>query len=411
MLMQTLSKDLDERIEKIVSLRFFNHITPYDVIRWLCNFDDSDVELAVQLLEHVLYLRDNDVKKRLNDSFLSLPKNKTKHIVPLGNPGKSGVAVSYWIQGLFKRKAKYYSDIERFLDYRNSTSWNKKRNIIVFVDDFIGSGNSVVTALSVDEKLRAEVIEDANAGIAYIISSVIMRDGVDLIKSKIPNINVIGDMQCKGFDPHENLFGSYVKTKNIREMCYKYGTQLYPNSPLGYKNTQSLVLMQHSSPNNSIPVLWSNQKYNGMDWVPLVPRDNLLKVKRAYNDRNTVYRWLVCLKDLFAAPDADIDLKHLFTRNNLELVFIFICLVKKKSEAVIINSMGVSCVEMEFLWREGIRKQLWDSQHKPTNFAIGRYKEAIKMYHILDVEAQKYDESNFEERDYIYIPETFKGVK
>lgn len=34
---------------------FYNQITPYDVIRWLFNFDDEDVELAVQLLEHVIF--------------------------------------------------------------------------------------------------------------------------------------------------------------------------------------------------------------------------------------------------------------------------------------------------------------------------------------------------------------------
>lgn len=45
--MQTLSKEIEKRIEDIVSVRFYNQITPYDVIRWLFNFDDEDVELAV----------------------------------------------------------------------------------------------------------------------------------------------------------------------------------------------------------------------------------------------------------------------------------------------------------------------------------------------------------------------------
>lgn len=41
--MQTLSKEIEKRIENIVSVRFYNQITPYDVIRWLFNFDDEDV--------------------------------------------------------------------------------------------------------------------------------------------------------------------------------------------------------------------------------------------------------------------------------------------------------------------------------------------------------------------------------
>lgn len=82
---------------------FYNQITPYDVIRWLFNFDDEDVELAVQLLEHVIFLRDDDVKGRLYDQIVKLPNDRRKHIVPLGKSGKSGAAISYWIHGLMRR--------------------------------------------------------------------------------------------------------------------------------------------------------------------------------------------------------------------------------------------------------------------------------------------------------------------
>ena len=101
--MQTLLKEIEKRIEDIVSVRFYNQITPYDVIRWLFNFDDEDVELAVQLLEHVVFLRDDDVKGRLYDQIVKLPNDRRKHIVPLGKPGKSGAAISYWIHGLMRR--------------------------------------------------------------------------------------------------------------------------------------------------------------------------------------------------------------------------------------------------------------------------------------------------------------------
>ena len=52
--MKSFSKELENRIEKVISMRFYNLITPYEIIRWLCNFDDEDVELAIQLLEHVV---------------------------------------------------------------------------------------------------------------------------------------------------------------------------------------------------------------------------------------------------------------------------------------------------------------------------------------------------------------------
>ena len=149
-------------------------------------------------------------------------------------------------------------------------------------------------------------------------------------------------------------------------MCYKYGEQLYKDWPLGFKNTQSLVLMQHSSPNNTIPVLWSDNQYQGRNWNPLVPRNNLLKIKRAYTDRNSVYRWLSCLKKIFVGGSESVDFGLLFTKSNFNLVFILICLIRRKSEAFIFNAMGISLVEMDCLWQEGIDKKIWDSKHKPT---------------------------------------------
>ena len=416
MYMQTLSKEIEKRIEDIVSVRFYNQITPYDVIRWLFNFDDEDVELAVQLLEHVVFLRDDDVKGRLYEQVMKLPKDRTKHIVPLGKPGKSGAAISYWIHGLMKRKdlqsMNFHSSVEAFISYRNSVAWETLNDAVVYVDDFIGSGGSVVTALSLDEKIvRPEVLSDACSGRLYVVAAIVMDNGYSKITQDISGAIILGDMHCKGFDPHKKVFGSYFKTKAVREMCYKYGEQLYKGWPLGFENTQSLVLMQHSSPNNTVPVLWSDKQYQGRNWIPLVPRNNLLKIERAYIDRNSVYRWLSCLKKIFVGESESVDFGLLFTKSNFNLVFILICLIRRKSEAFIYNAMGISYMEMERLWQEGMDKGIWDSKHKPTSLALTEYKDAMKRYKILRDEGRQEFSPILDEKDNIYIPETFRGVK
>lgn len=414
--MQTLSKEIEKRIENIVSVRFYNQITPYDVIRWLFNFDDEDVELAVQLLEHVVFLRDDDVKGRLYEQVMKLPKDRTKHIVPLGKPGKSGAAISYWIHGLMKRNdlqsMNFHSSVEAFISYRNSVAWETLNDVVVYVDDFIGSGGSVVDALSLDKKrVRPEVLSDACSGRLNVVAAIVMDNGYSKITKDISGAVILGDSQCKGFDPHKNVFGSYFKSKAVREMCYKYGEQLYKDCPLGYKNTQSLVLMQHSSPNNTVPVLWSNNQYQGRNWIPLVPRNNLLKIKRAYTDRTSVYRWLSCLKKIIVGGSKYVDFSLLFTKSNFNLVFILICLIRRKSEAFIYNAMGISFVEMEHLWQEGMDKGIWDSKHNPTSLALNEYKDAMKRYKILRDEGRQEFSLFLDEKDNIYIPETFRGVK
>lgn len=414
--MQTLSNEIEKRIEDIVSVRFYNQITPYDVIRWLFNFDDEDVELAVQLLEHVVFLRDDDVKGRLYEQVMKLPKDRTKHIVPLGKPGKSGAAISYWIHGLMKRNdlqsMNFHSSLEAFISYRNSVAWETLNDVVVYVDDFIGSGGSVVEALSLDKKrVRPEVLSDACTGRLYVVAAIVMDNGYSKITKDISGAVILGDSHCKGFDPHKKIFGSYFKTKAVREMCYKYGEQLYKGCPLGYKNTQSLVLMQHSSPNNTVLVLWSDNQYQGRIWTPLVPRNNLLKIGRAYTDRNSVYRWLSCLKKIFVGGSESVDFGLLFTKSNFNLVFILICLIRRKSEVFIYNAMGISFVEMERLWQEGMDKGIWDSKHNPTSLALNEYKDAMKRYKILRDEGRKEFSLILDEKDNIYIPETFRGVK
>lgn len=414
--MQTLSNEIEKRIEDIVSVRFYNQITPYDVIRWLFNFDDEDVELAVQLLEHVVFLRDDDVKGRLYEQVMKLPKNRTKHIVPLGKPGKSGAAISYWIHGLMKRNdlqsMNFHSSVEAFISYRNSVEWETLKDVVVYVDDFIGSGGSVVTALSLEEKIvRPEVLSDASSGRLYVVAAIVMDNGYSKITKDISGAVILGDSHYKGFDPHKKVFGSYFKTKAVREMCYKYGEQLYKGWPLGFENTQSLVLMQHSSPNNTIPVLWSDNQYQGRNWNPLMPRNNLLKIERAYTDRNSVYRWLSCLKKIFVGGSESVDFGLLFTKSNFNLVFILICLIRRKSEAFIYNAMGISFVEMERLWQEGMDKGIWDSKHNPTSLALNEYQDAMKRYKILRDEGRQEFSLILDEKDNIYIPETFRGVK
>lgn len=188
--MQTLSKEIEKRIEDIVSVRFYNQITPYDVIRWLFNFEDEDVELAVQLLEHVVFLRDDDIKGRLYEQILKLPNDTRKHIVPLGKPGKSGAAVSYWIHGLMKRNdlqsMNFHSSVEAFISYRNSAAWETLNDVVVYVDDFIGSGGSVVDALSLEENIvRPEVLSDASSGRLYVVAAVVMDNGYSEITKDI----------------------------------------------------------------------------------------------------------------------------------------------------------------------------------------------------------------------------------
>ena len=74
------------------------------------------------------------------------------------------------------------------------------------------------------------------------------------------------------------------------------------------------------------------------------------------------------------------------------------------------NVMGISLVEMERLWQEVMDKGIWDIKHKPNSLALNEYKDAIKRYKLLRDEGRQ-EFRIWDEKDNIYIPETFRGVK
>lgn len=51
------------------------------------------------------------------------------------------------------------------------------------------------------------------------------------------------------------------------------GSQLEKRHPLGYEDSQALVVFPDTVPNNTLPILYKQgRKYQGRDWIPLFRR-------------------------------------------------------------------------------------------------------------------------------------------
>lgn len=59
-----------------------------------------------------------------------------------------------------------------------------------------------------------------------------------------------------------------------RDLCERYGARLLPEDPLGYKNGQLLVGFHHNTPDNTLPVIWSDDVPYGSQarWEPAFRR-------------------------------------------------------------------------------------------------------------------------------------------
>lgn len=59
-----------------------------------------------------------------------------------------------------------------------------------------------------------------------------------------------------------------------RDLCERYGARLWPDDPLGYKDGQLLVGFHHNTPDNTLPIIWSDNIPAGghVRWEPAFRR-------------------------------------------------------------------------------------------------------------------------------------------
>ena len=406
------SLEQQEYIEDIISTRLNSSIKYSHVLRWLSNFDDSEQDLATEILSKIDYSP--------YDRILSVVQSKIKRIAlkpmgkcvfsPIGESGKSGGHVLYTCQQIQRESSVYVNHIEEALSKLSSPN-----DVIVLVDDIIGSGNTFCSWLK--EKLnKGEIGNQLNNLIVQsrikLISIVVLEKGKRKINSEYSTIDVLGEDTRKLFLQTRSIFGGHVRMKRYREFCYKYGKLLSKRWPLGYENSQALIVFDHATPNNTLPIIWSDSCIAGRNtaWYPLFPRFAHQRVIRAKETMQDKRRELVLLRELFGYEEVE---KALFKRSNLHLLQI----VKLKLENVdvftIRQALGISQNDLEELFNLGVSKNLWDAQWQLTEPCRTQYRE-LKKKIAFDKTVRKEKEleaSSYLRGEIIYIPETFKGVK
>ncbi|WP_219605177.1 phosphoribosyltransferase-like protein, partial [Vibrio parahaemolyticus] len=76
--------------------------------------------------------------------------------------------------------------------------------------------------------------------------------------------------ECKVFSEASEVFTEREERQYAQSICTKYGSQLQKMHPLGYQDSQLLVVFKDNCPNNSLPILWSSS--NRPKWIPLFNR-------------------------------------------------------------------------------------------------------------------------------------------
>lgn len=138
----------------------------------------------------------------------------------------------------------------------------------------------------------------------------------------------------------------------------------------------------------------------------MIPRDQLKKQNMAFIQRLDNNRWVFKLSQFFGVELDAPDWKGIIQSENVKLTYLLRCIEKKIPEVVIANDMGLTNDDMASLFEQGERIGLWDKDHKITPIAQKVLAETTKIFRI---ENKDKGFISVDDRDYMYIPETFRG--
>ena len=254
-----------------------------NIIAWLNNFQGEyfkkkdEQKIALWLLSNYTYYNEKEVDhlcKILYKKFIHtyvIDHNLTEKTLldsmknfcyfPLGNASESGGFIAYQ----FRKQAKI--GIDRF--FYPSDNIEIDGNIAVFIDDVTLSATQAKTPIV--EFVNKHSFD--NVYLLTLISSTAAEK--ELLKYKIRTISCIEiDERNKCFSPQSILFHKFPNLlAPVKGMCEYYGKKITSSYPLGYKNCQYLFGFYYNTPNNTLPIFWSNK--NG--WTPLFERKEKIK--------------------------------------------------------------------------------------------------------------------------------------
>lgn len=244
------------------------------VLRWLLQFDSNDFDLAVRILENLDVVGAVGVRDALRVAHTKLQRRAAEKGSPIertntiyagvGAASKSGSLIAYHYRvTLGLPEADFVAeDDEKSLSLKNVEN-------IVFVDDVVGTGRSIVKNLRsvVEEVHAAEITRNI-----FVLTVAGYQDGIEHVAEQI-GATVVSALEYDTRDTVAALDAEFYAGLPVAERTstlerLRAYCRSVSRSELGYGDLGGLLVFDHNTPNTSLPVLWSN----GRGWFPLFPR-------------------------------------------------------------------------------------------------------------------------------------------
>jgi AAA+ ATPase superfamily predicted ATPase len=255
-----------------------------DVRGWLAQFGSAvDQRLMLSLLRNLRFYSEDLIRAKLRDAHGIVSRGLVQRLEHRQRK-RDDIVVSY-LDRVSKsgcRTAQLYLDeneiyVDNMLEKGSLTEEIKKFpscKALVFVDDFVGTGNSASEYLT---EISEQIKEIARTRTVFFLAIAGFADGKKRIQETAKKLGIdlavhlcdILDHRDRCFEESSTIYPNNEERIRARAIAYEFGSKLEKNAPLGYGSSQAAVVFAYNCPNNTLPILWSGNA----TWVPLFRRD------------------------------------------------------------------------------------------------------------------------------------------
>lgn len=247
-------------------------VTKQTIESWMDQFDPADKDLAARVLDVVEFYGQAQIHAAYRQALASLPNwdpvaarrvGQWRFAAMSGSAGESGDSMLYQFRIANRLDGSKFNDL--FVGRRDLVSQKLgPDDTVVLLDDFSGTGKQVCDAWGNPETAFGELL--AGVGRVYLV----LVAATQTAKQKIGEETLLSVLPSHDLRDADNIFSEKCSrfTAKERKRLLHYCERASKGTPRGFGDCGLVVVFQHRTPNNTIPILHAEHA----DWSGLFPR-------------------------------------------------------------------------------------------------------------------------------------------
>lgn len=201
---------------------------------------------------------------------------RTTRFLGIGNPSESGTHLLYYFRQENRLPKRLFINPHQLFSVGSSRDRSVRDPRVtryVFLDDLCASGQQ---AEEYSDQLLKELKTLQPQARAYYYVLFATSDALQAIRAtEFDDVQAVVelDRSFRCFDDASRYFvgaPSDIDKTFALALCTRYGRQLLPSHPLGYRDGQLLLGFHHNTPDNTLPIIWHDHPSGR--WVPIFRR-------------------------------------------------------------------------------------------------------------------------------------------